>query len=183
MYVHDANVLWKTDVFGRNTQHPAVVGLLVIRIPIFVSFQDAQEFYLHLLSVLEREDKVRNRPSCITPLQFAVEDRIQCSVTSKVRHLKTSVFYLKVQIFEKLTNALALLRIESNAQSPQRYDTKKLVCFTRKFKTLAKLTDALFLLRIKSNDRYSQRYACKNRFITSTVTTKWMLWGNVFYYM
>jgi uncharacterized UBP type Zn finger protein len=48
------------------------------------SFQDAQEFYLHLLTVLERDDKARKRPSCIRPLQFVVEDRIQCSITSKV---------------------------------------------------------------------------------------------------
>ena len=106
----------------------------------FVKFQDAQEFYLHLLSVLEREDKVRNRPSCITPLQFAVEDRIQCSVTSKVRHQKASAFYLKVLNFDNLT-------IQCSVTSKVRH--QKASAFNLKVLNFEKLTKALVLLRIE----------------------------------
>ena len=60
--------------------------------------QDAQEFFLHLLTVLERDDKLKNRPSCISPLQFVVEDRIQCSATNKVRYMTRVEDYMPLSI-------------------------------------------------------------------------------------
>ena len=47
--------------------------------------QDAQEFYLHLLTVMERENRKANRTEhAFKPLQFEVEDRHECGMTKKV---------------------------------------------------------------------------------------------------
>ena len=56
--------------------------------------QDAQEFFLHLVTVMEREDRKAGKTEghAFRPLQFEVEDRHQCGITKKVvSFIKTKV--------------------------------------------------------------------------------------------
>jgi len=61
--------------------------------------QDAQEFYLHLLTVMERENrKVSKSEHAFKPLQFEVEDRHQCGITKKVKYMSRVEDYLPLAI-------------------------------------------------------------------------------------
>eukprot|EP00096_Caligus_rogercresseyi_P012559 TRINITY_DN5304_c0_g1_i1.p1 TRINITY_DN5304_c0_g1~~TRINITY_DN5304_c0_g1_i1.p1 ORF type:complete len:795 (-),score=285.40 TRINITY_DN5304_c0_g1_i1:406-2790(-) len=57
--------------------------------------QDAQMFFLHLLTVLERHSKL-DFPG--QPLQFEVEDRIQCGTSGHVKYIKRVEDYLPIPI-------------------------------------------------------------------------------------
>ena len=47
--------------------------------------QDAQEFYLHLLTVIERENKrIGKANHAFHSLQFKVEDRVECGSSKQV---------------------------------------------------------------------------------------------------
>ena len=57
--------------------------------------QDAQEFFLHLITVMEREDRKAGitENHAFRPLQFEVEDRHQCDITKKVLHTNCSYYF------------------------------------------------------------------------------------------
>lgn len=58
--------------------------------------QDAQEFLLHLLTLLERHTKDQGNPGeCF---KFEVEERFQCSSSKKVKYLTRSEVCLSLQI-------------------------------------------------------------------------------------
>lgn len=69
--------------------------------------QDAQEFYLHLLTVMERENKkAGNASNAFKCLQFEVEDRHECGLTKKVKYMTRVEDYLPLAIpLESATNA------------------------------------------------------------------------------
>lgn len=46
--------------------------------------QDAQEFFLHVLNLIERNSRNRNNP--IDCFKFKVEERVQCSSSEKVKY-------------------------------------------------------------------------------------------------
>lgn len=46
--------------------------------------QDAQEFFLHILNLIERNSRNRNNP--IDCFKFKVEERVQCSSSEKVKY-------------------------------------------------------------------------------------------------
>ena len=46
--------------------------------------QDAQEFFLHLLSGIERAHVGADGPTPAACLQFEAEDRLECGATGKV---------------------------------------------------------------------------------------------------
>ena len=62
--------------------------------------QDAQEFYLHLLTVMEREHKRTSSVGdpAFRGLQFEVEDRHECGLTQKVKYLTRIEDYLPFSI-------------------------------------------------------------------------------------
>lgn len=58
--------------------------------------QDAQELFLHILTLLERNSKNRGNPGdCF---KFQVEERFQCSSSKKVKYLTRSEVCLSLQI-------------------------------------------------------------------------------------
>lgn len=59
--------------------------------------QDAQEFFLHLISVLERNSRHQDsNPS--DALKFSVEDRVECMSSGKVKYTRRDDFCLPLQI-------------------------------------------------------------------------------------
>jgi len=69
--------------------------------------QDAQEFYLHLLNMMEKvHKKTPSSPAPIKSLQFQCEDRFQCSSSGQVRYKRRLEDYLPLSIpIEAATNA------------------------------------------------------------------------------
>lgn len=58
--------------------------------------QDAQEFFLHILTLLERHNKDQRNPGeCF---KFQVEERFQCGTSKKVKYLTRSEVCLSLQI-------------------------------------------------------------------------------------
>ncbi|XP_052286427.1 ubiquitin carboxyl-terminal hydrolase 5-like isoform X2 [Dreissena polymorpha] len=74
--------------------------------------QDAQEFFLHLLSELERYNRGRFNPSdCF---KFRVEERVECSVSKKVKYTERYDFLLPLPVpMEAATNKEAVLAWEA----------------------------------------------------------------------
>ena len=63
--------------------------------------QDAQEFYLHLMTILERKSKA-NPGHCF---QFEVEDRLECGSSGQVKYLTREEDYLPLPIpIDQATN-------------------------------------------------------------------------------
>lgn len=58
--------------------------------------QDAQEFFLHILTLLERNSKNKVNPGdCF---KFKVEEKFQCSASKKVKYLTRSDVLLSLTI-------------------------------------------------------------------------------------
>lgn len=52
---------------------------------IYMLFVISQEFFLHLLTVMERENRKRGQTNhAFSSLQFKVEDRLECGATKQV---------------------------------------------------------------------------------------------------
>ena len=58
--------------------------------------QDAQEFFLHIVNLLERNSKNQNNPS--DAFKFKVEERVQCCSTKKVKYSHRSDMILALNI-------------------------------------------------------------------------------------
>lgn len=58
--------------------------------------QDAQEFFLHILSLLERNSLSQNNPG--DSFKFQVEERVQCSSSKKVKYSHRSDNVLALNI-------------------------------------------------------------------------------------
>ncbi|KAG8191918.1 hypothetical protein JTE90_007718 [Oedothorax gibbosus] len=77
--------------------------------------QDAQEFFLHLISVLERNSRHRENPA--DALKFEVEERIQCSTSKKVKYTCRTDYLLSLNIpLEAATNKEDLEAFEIKKQ-------------------------------------------------------------------
>lgn len=57
--------------------------------------QDAQEFFLHLLNLLERNNRYQNPGECF---KFEIEERVQCGSTKKVKYLHRADNLLSLNI-------------------------------------------------------------------------------------
>lgn len=92
--------------------------------------QDAHEFYLHFLNLLERHSRHRTNPSDC--LKFAVEERIQCSESKCVNYTTRLEHYLPLPVpLAAATNVAEVheyerLRAEAEA-SGQRFDPARQV--------------------------------------------------------
>lgn len=58
--------------------------------------QDAQEFFLHLINVLERNS--RNEVNPADALKFSIEDRLECSVSKQVKYTRRDEWCLPLPI-------------------------------------------------------------------------------------
>nr|XP_042913406.1 ubiquitin carboxyl-terminal hydrolase 5-like [Parasteatoda tepidariorum] len=73
--------------------------------------QDAQEFFLHLISVLERHSRGRGNPA--DALKFQVEERVECA-SKKVKYTTRTDYLLSLDIpFEGATNTEELKEFEN----------------------------------------------------------------------
>lgn len=69
--------------------------------------QDAQEFFLHLISVLERNSRGRENPA--ESLKFQVEERLQCVKSGKVKYTSRTDYLLSLPIpLDAATNKVEL---------------------------------------------------------------------------
>ncbi|CAH2234243.1 jg9770, partial [Pararge aegeria aegeria] len=92
--------------------------------------QDAHEFYLHLLTLVERHSRHRSNPADC--LKFAVEDRIQCTESLGVRYTHRAEHHLPFPVpVAAATNATQVREYEARrAQaeaSGQRLDSSQTV--------------------------------------------------------
>jgi len=60
--------------------------------------QDAQEFFLHLVTLMERAHKKTNTQAPVTSLQFVAEDRTQCGASGQVRYKQRKEEYLPLPV-------------------------------------------------------------------------------------
>lgn len=68
--------------------------------------QDAQEFFLHLIDVLNRHSRHHeNNPA--NALKFTVEDRFECTASGKVKYMSRDEFCLPLSIPLHLATNLA----------------------------------------------------------------------------
>lgn len=58
--------------------------------------QDAQEFFLHLVNVIEKHS--RNQPNPADALKFRVEDRVECCSSGKVKYTAREEWCLPLPI-------------------------------------------------------------------------------------
>ncbi|XP_037294469.1 ubiquitin carboxyl-terminal hydrolase 5-like [Manduca sexta] len=92
--------------------------------------QDAHEFYLHLLTLLQRHS--RHKPNPADCLKFAVEERIRCSESSCVRYCARAEHHLPLPVpVAAATNAKEVREYEQRRQQAeaagQRLDPSELV--------------------------------------------------------
>ena len=73
--------------------------------------QDAQEFFLHLISLMERAHQKTKTAPPITSLQFVAEDRMECGASGQVRYKQRKEEYLPLVIPEE-----AAVNLEAVAQ-------------------------------------------------------------------
>jgi len=80
--------------------------------------QDAQEFYLHVLNVIERENKKIGKANhAYQSLQFKVEDRLECGSSNQVSYSNRVEDYLPLPIpLEKATNEEEFQKYEARKQ-------------------------------------------------------------------
>lgn len=61
--------------------------------------QDAQEFYLHLIDILDKNKNNRHdRSNPVDALTFAVEDRFECTSSGKVKYIRRNEYCLPLPI-------------------------------------------------------------------------------------
>lgn len=70
--------------------------------------QDAQEFFLHLVNVIEKNS--RNQPNPADALKFRVEDRVECCSSGKVKYTAREEWCLPLPIPLHLATNIAEVR-------------------------------------------------------------------------
>ncbi|XP_064598849.1 ubiquitin carboxyl-terminal hydrolase 5-like [Liolophura sinensis] len=77
--------------------------------------QDAQEFLLHIINVIERNSRGTENPT--DSFKYEVEERVQCGGSSKVRYSKRSEYLLSLNIpLEAAVNKDEVLAYEAKKQ-------------------------------------------------------------------
>ena len=77
--------------------------------------QDAQEFFLHLMSTIDKTQRLAPPTSSSTQnaadlFRFQLEDRVECVVSGKVRYSKRDDFLLQLPVsMDTATNQGAVL--------------------------------------------------------------------------
>lgn len=90
--------------------------------------QDAQEFYLHLINVLERNSRHRDNPA--DALKFSIEDRVQCMTSNKVKYTTRDEYCLALPIpLHLATNLDEVKEYEAKVAEAEKANQKLLVNF------------------------------------------------------
>ncbi|XP_055373009.1 ubiquitin carboxyl-terminal hydrolase 5 [Condylostylus longicornis] len=66
--------------------------------------QDAQEFFLHLINILDRNSRNQENPA--NALKFSIEDRVECQASKKVKYTTRDEYCLPLQIPLKMATNL-----------------------------------------------------------------------------
>uniref|UniRef100_A0A182QI34 Ubiquitin carboxyl-terminal hydrolase n=1 Tax=Anopheles farauti TaxID=69004 RepID=A0A182QI34_9DIPT len=81
--------------------------------------QDAQEFFLHLISTLEKHS--RHQPNPAEALRFCIEDRVECCSSGKVMYNRRDEWCLPLQIpLQKATNLDEVKQYEAERAAAER---------------------------------------------------------------
>ena len=66
--------------------------------------QDVQEFFLHLINIIERNNRTNASPPATDCFKFQVEERIECSVSKKVKYNTRTEYMLSLPVAQNMTN-------------------------------------------------------------------------------
>ena len=75
--------------------------------------QDVQEFFLHLINLIERNNRTNTAPSASDCFKFQVEERIQCSISKKVKYNSRTEYLLSLPVAQQMTNFEAFSAFEA----------------------------------------------------------------------
>ena len=90
--------------------------------------QDAQEFYLYLMNVIDRNHKINGKPSPTKCLAFEIEDRIECTSSGKVNYTSRTEYFLPLPIpMDKVTNRKEVSEFEARKESGETIDPKDVI--------------------------------------------------------
>ena len=78
--------------------------------------QDAQELFLHLVTLMERAHKKTNTTAPVSCLQFVAEDRTECGASGQVRYKQRKEEYLPLPV---------PMEAATNLEELEQYKTKK----------------------------------------------------------
>lgn len=77
--------------------------------------QDAQEFFLHIVNLLERNSKNNQNPA--DAFRFSVEDRVECESSGKVKYTQRNEWCLPLHIpLKKATNIAEVREFEARLE-------------------------------------------------------------------
>ena len=84
--------------------------------------QDAQEFYLHLVNMIDRNFRVQNsRDNPTKSLAFEVEDRIECQASKKVTYTRKTEYLLPLPIpMERIVNKKEVDEFQKTKEEAER---------------------------------------------------------------
>jgi len=75
--------------------------------------QDVQEFFLHLINVIERNNRTNATSPATDCFKFQVEERIECVQTKKVRYNTRTEYLLSLPVSQEMTNLDAYMAFEA----------------------------------------------------------------------
>lgn len=75
--------------------------------------QDVQEFFLHLINVIERNNRTNATPPATDCFKFQVEERIECSLSNKVKYNTRTEYMLSLPVAQNMTNFEAFTAFEN----------------------------------------------------------------------
>jgi ubiquitin carboxyl-terminal hydrolase 5/13 len=75
--------------------------------------QDVQEFFLHLINTIERNNRTNASPPATDCFKFQVEDRIQCVQSNKVKYNTRTEYLLSLPVSQEIANLEAFMAFEA----------------------------------------------------------------------
>ncbi|XP_054160673.1 ubiquitin carboxyl-terminal hydrolase 5-like [Oppia nitens] len=93
--------------------------------------QDVQEFFLHLINVIERNNRSNASPPPTDCFKFQVEERIECSMSKKVKYTTRTEYLLSLPVSDSVINREAVKVFEEKKKElelkGQKIDPKEVV--------------------------------------------------------
>ncbi|RWS21539.1 ubiquitin carboxyl-terminal hydrolase 5-like protein, partial [Leptotrombidium deliense] len=82
--------------------------------------QDAQEFFLHLINLIERNNTISNTPNPAHFLKHQIEERVECSRSNKVSYMTRTEYLIPLPIpLDKATNIPEVLDYEERKRKAE----------------------------------------------------------------
>lgn len=90
--------------------------------------QDAQEFFLHLINMIDRNSRIQGCDSPTKALCFEVEDRVECMASKKVRYTCRTEYILALPVpLEKMINRKEVTEYEAKKAAGETLDPKDVI--------------------------------------------------------